>query len=63
MNLYGRSVLCYESCLTIFTVETQQIEIRLVAITIELDSTLAYTHFHFSRTLPLIFNLELVVPI
>ena len=31
----------------------QQIEVRLVAITIEFDSTLAYTPFHFSRKLPL----------
>ena len=32
LNLYGRYVLQYKSFLTIFSLQTQQIEIRLVAI-------------------------------
>ena len=35
----------------------RQIEVRSVVITIELYSTLAYTPFHFSGTLPLISEL------
>ena len=34
-NLYGRYVLWYESCLTIFSLYTQQKEARLEAITID----------------------------
>ena len=46
-------VLRYKSFLTIFSLKTQQIEVRLVGITIDYFSPLAYTPFHFSRTLPL----------
>ena len=53
-NLFGRYAIRYESCLTIFFLQTQQIEVWLVAITLEFDLSLAYTPFHFSQTLPLI---------
>ena len=36
-----------------FFLQTQQIEVRLVTITIEFDSTLAYTPFHFSPSTPI----------
>ena len=39
--------------LTIFSLWTLPIEVRLAAITIEYFSKWAYTPFHFSRTLPL----------
>ena len=39
VNLNGRCVLRYESFLTIFSLKTQQIEVRLVAITIDTFST------------------------
>ena len=48
-NLHGRYILQYKSCLTI---QTQHIEVRFEAITIEFNSMLAYTAFHFSQTLP-----------
>ena len=53
LNLYGRYVLQHESILTIFSLLTQQIEVRLLAINIEYLSTQAYTPFHFSFTVPL----------
>ena len=34
-----------ESCVNIFFLQKQQIKVRLVTITIEFDSTLAYTPF------------------
>ena len=40
--------LRYVLCLTSFSLQTQQIEVRLVAILIEFASTLAYTPFHYS---------------
>ena len=48
-NLHGRYILQYKSCLTI---QSQHIEVRFEAITIEFNSMLAYTAFHFSQTLP-----------
>jgi len=58
-KLYWRYVLRYnESFLTIFSLKAQQKEVRLVAITIQYLSTLAYTPFHFSRTLPLKIKIE-----
>ncbi len=39
----------YESFLTIFSLQMQQIEVRLVAIIIEYFSTQAYTPFHLSE--------------
>ena len=53
LNLYGRYVLQYNSFLTVFSLQTQQIEVRLVAIKSAFLSHYAYTPFHFSRTLPL----------
>ena len=47
-----RSSVRYESCLTIYSLQTQQIEVRLTVITIEFNTILGYTPFHFSRTLP-----------
>ena len=43
----------HESFLTIFSLETQQIEVKLVAINIKFNSGSAYTPFHFLETLPL----------
>jgi len=47
--------LCYsvQVVLTIFLLQTHQIEIRLVAIKSDYFSPKAYTPFHFSRTPPL----------
>ncbi len=52
-NLYGHYVLRYETSLTIFSLQTQQIEVRFVAIKSAFLSHSAYTPFNFSRTLPL----------
>ena len=46
-ELYGRHVLRYESFLTIFFLETQQIKVKLVALTMDNFSPSAYTPFHF----------------
>ena len=43
----------YKSFLTIFALKTQQIEVKMVAITIDYYLTYAFTPFHFSRTVPL----------
>ena len=56
LNLYGRYVIRYETSLTIFSLQTQQIEVRLVAIKSAFLSQQPYTPFHFSRTLPLSLN-------
>ena len=55
LNLYGCYVPQYEdeSFLTIFSLWTQQIEVRLVAIKSTYFSLEAYTPFQFSRTFPL----------
>ena len=52
LNLGGCHVIRYESFLTIFSVYTQQIAVRLVAIKRAYFSPYVYSHFHFSRTLP-----------
>ena len=53
LNLYGHYVLRCESFLTIFSLNTQQIEVRLVTIKSAFLSHWAYTPFYFSRTLSL----------
>ena len=57
LNLLGRYALLYESFSTIFSLKSQQIEVKLVAIDIEFNSTPTYTPFYFSQTLPLSWNL------
>ena len=53
LNLYGRYVLQYKSFLKIFSLQTQQIEVRLVAIKSAYFSTKPIPPFIFSRTFPL----------
>ena len=54
-KLFG---MTHETSLTIFSLETQQIEVRLVAIKSAFLSHKVYTPFHFSRTLPLKLKFE-----
>ena len=56
LNLYGHYILRCESFLTIFSLKTQQIEVRLVEIKSAYFSPQACTPFHFFANTP--FNLS-----
>ena len=59
MRRYGFVwVLCFfvNAVLTIFSLGTQQIKVKLVAINVELNLILAYTTFNISQTLTLKFH-------
>ena len=51
VNLYRHYSLKFKTIITIFSLKTQQLKVKLVAINIEFNSISAYAPLNFSRTL------------